>query len=191
MCWNKYVTRSLECTGKYLLKPEALHTKNVVPYIKFKHSDHPPTFATLLLFWWSEFRDDIKTSNPFDVIISWQILCKIENRRTGPRLLIRFSIFFFFYLTCTDPCKASKPCQNGATCVNNNGDYTCLCKPGYQGRNCEQGKSAEFCLRVPHRVTLTLRSVLTQDFGWYVRLWNIEKEILTCLTNRHYFNVKK
>jgi len=37
-----------------------------------------------------------------------------------------------------DPCKASKPCQNGATCVNNNGDYNCLCKPGFQGRNCEQ-----------------------------------------------------
>ncbi|CAH3141405.1 unnamed protein product [Porites lobata] len=37
-----------------------------------------------------------------------------------------------------DPCKASRPCQNGATCVNNNGDYICRCKPGYQGRNCEQ-----------------------------------------------------
>ncbi|XP_078377492.1 uncharacterized protein LOC144660677 isoform X5 [Oculina patagonica] len=37
-----------------------------------------------------------------------------------------------------DPCKASRPCQNGATCVNKNGDYTCLCKPGYQGKDCEQ-----------------------------------------------------
>ncbi|CAH3026089.1 unnamed protein product, partial [Porites evermanni] len=37
-----------------------------------------------------------------------------------------------------DPCEASKPCQNGATCVNNNNDYICNCKPGYQGRNCEQ-----------------------------------------------------
>ncbi|XP_027057315.1 oncoprotein-induced transcript 3 protein-like, partial [Pocillopora damicornis] len=37
-----------------------------------------------------------------------------------------------------DPCKASRPCQNGATCVNQNGGYTCLCKPGYQGKNCEQ-----------------------------------------------------
>ncbi|XP_073237998.1 uncharacterized protein [Porites lutea] len=37
-----------------------------------------------------------------------------------------------------DPCKASKPCQNGGTCVNNNGDYICRCKPGYQGKNCEQ-----------------------------------------------------
>ncbi|XP_022808401.1 uncharacterized protein LOC111345391 [Stylophora pistillata] len=37
-----------------------------------------------------------------------------------------------------DPCKAGKPCQNGASCVNQNGSYTCLCRPGYQGKNCEQ-----------------------------------------------------
>ncbi|XP_068740086.1 neurogenic locus Notch protein-like isoform X3 [Montipora capricornis] len=37
-----------------------------------------------------------------------------------------------------DPCKTLKPCQNGATCVNNNGNYSCLCKPGYNGKNCEQ-----------------------------------------------------
>lgn len=88
------------------------------------------------------------------------MLCKIENRRTSPRLLSRFFIFFFLNLTCKDPCKSTKPCQNGATCVNNNGDYTCLCKPGYQGRNCEQGKSAEFCLRVPHGMAPTVRSVV-------------------------------
>jgi len=47
----------------------------------------------------------------------------------------------FVTLSQIDPCKASKPCQNGATCVNNNGDYNCLCKPGFQGRNCEQGNN--------------------------------------------------
>lgn len=49
---------------------------------------------------------------------------------------------FPFFSSHPDPCKASKPCQNGATCVNNNGGYTCLCKPGYQGINCEQGGSS-------------------------------------------------
>lgn len=52
-------------------------------------------------------------------------------------------IFLSVQLTHLDPCKASKPCLNGATCVNNNGDYTCLCKPGYQGKNCEQGEISE------------------------------------------------
>ena len=46
----------------------------------------------------------------------------------------------FLRLSLKDPCKASKPCQNGATCVNKNDGYTCLCKTGYQGKNCEQGK---------------------------------------------------
>ncbi|RMX57261.1 hypothetical protein pdam_00010561 [Pocillopora damicornis] len=42
-----------------------------------------------------------------------------------------------------DPCRTSRPCKNGATCVNQNGGYKCLCKPGYQGINCEQGKRHE------------------------------------------------
>ena len=50
------------------------------------------------------------------------------------------NLFFFvsFYRNI-DPCKANKPCKNGATCVNSSGDYRCICKTGYQGRNCEQG----------------------------------------------------
>ena len=47
----------------------------------------------------------------------------------------------FLFHSNIDPCKASKPCKNNATCANNNGDYRCTCKPGYQGKNCEQGDS--------------------------------------------------
>lgn len=45
---------------------------------------------------------------------------------------------------CQDACKVNRPCQNGATCVAKNDGYTCLCKPGYQGVNCEQGESKFF-----------------------------------------------
>lgn len=49
-------------------------------------------------------------------------------------------MFFFVY---QDICKINKPCRNGATCVLKNNGYTCLCKPGYQGVNCEQGRNAK------------------------------------------------
>ena len=30
------------------------------------------------------------------------------------------------------------PCQNGGTCTNTNGNYTCTCTEFSRGRNCEQ-----------------------------------------------------
>ena len=45
------------------------------------------------------------------------------------------------------PC-LSDPCQNGATCHTTNGDkYTCHCKAGYTGQNCES-KNTEFILLI-------------------------------------------
>ena len=37
-------------------------------------------------------------------------------------------------------CTTTRPCRNGATCVNKNGGYDCLCVPGFKGKNCEIGK---------------------------------------------------
>lgn len=38
---------------------------------------------------------------------------------------------------------ASDPCENGATCVegNNDDDYSCLCLPGFKGKDCEIGET--------------------------------------------------
>ena len=51
----------------------------------------------------------------------------------------RFTMTF----TVPDICKVSKPCKNGATCIPTQDGYTCRCKPGYQGKNCDQGKNLE------------------------------------------------
>ncbi len=38
------------------------------------------------------------------------------------------------------PCILTSPCQNGATCTNNNlGGYACTCVNGYTGTNCQYG----------------------------------------------------
>lgn len=33
----------------------------------------------------------------------------------------------------------SRPCKNGATCINVESRYRCECNPGYSGFNCETG----------------------------------------------------
>ena len=31
-------------------------------------------------------------------------------------------------------------CENGGTCVDNDGSYTCTCLAGYEGPNCQDSK---------------------------------------------------
>ena len=38
-----------------------------------------------------------------------------------------------------DDCESS-PCQNGGTCIDGIDSYTCTCKPGYNGHDCETSK---------------------------------------------------
>ena len=39
-----------------------------------------------------------------------------------------------------DECLTTRPCQNGATCVNLRGGYRCTCKAGFTGPNCQSGE---------------------------------------------------
>lgn len=38
-------------------------------------------------------------------------------------------------------CVVTKPCKNGATCVDLKDGYRCLCIPGFTGKDCEQGNA--------------------------------------------------
>lgn len=31
------------------------------------------------------------------------------------------------------------PCENGGTCMNNDGSFTCICKEGWDGPTCQNG----------------------------------------------------
>ena len=39
-----------------------------------------------------------------------------------------------------DLCAKQNPCQNGAECENKGNEYSCKCKDGFQGKNCENGE---------------------------------------------------
>ena len=44
------------------------------------------------------------------------------------------------YLRSTDANECEKkPCQNGGTCTNKFGGYSCSCAAAWTGKNCDQG----------------------------------------------------
>ena len=55
--------------------------------------------------------------------------------------LQRYTVLIISFLTKYKkalPCILTAPCQNGATCNNDNiGGYSCTCASGYTGANCE------------------------------------------------------
>ena len=42
------------------------------------------------------------------------------------------------FLSDANEC-ATKPCKQGATCMNSIGGYNCICPKGFQGKVCEKG----------------------------------------------------
>ena len=58
---------------------------------------------------------------------------------------ILFNLYCLSALTCLffldeDECMIFSPCKNGAQCINEVGNYRCICTKGWTGQNCTQGK---------------------------------------------------
>ena len=52
-------------------------------------------------------------------------------------------------LTLTDPDEClSSPCQNRGMCIDHLNEYTCECKPGFNGSHCETSKCFVACVRM-------------------------------------------
>ncbi|WP_437785513.1 calcium-binding EGF-like domain-containing protein [Sorangium sp. So ce1097] len=85
----------------------------------------------------------------------------------------------------SDHC-APSPCQNGSTCVNDAGGYTCTCLPGYTGTNCEMEIDSDHCAPSPCQNG----STCVNDAGGYTCTClpgytgtNCETEIDECASN--------
>lgn len=40
------------------------------------------------------------------------------------------------------------PCQNGGMCINNDGSFTCVCKDGWEGAECQNGMAFPYITQV-------------------------------------------
>ena len=49
-----------------------------------------------------------------------------------------FTLLYITLLLEINNCEES-PCQNGGTCENGEGSYTCNCEEGFKGDTCEEG----------------------------------------------------
>ena len=68
-------------------------------------------------------------------------------------LVRRFSCYntLFFPLSDIDECE-SDPCQNGATCIDQENGFECQCADGYEGDLCEIGTMIESIVVEPSKL---------------------------------------
>ena len=75
--------------------------------------------------------------------------CSFDALHSHTLIYIYFCVFFYLHVFFADIDECmSEPCQNGASCVDDINSYNCTCVDGFEGSNCENGKTKEFFLNV-------------------------------------------
>ena len=81
------------------------------------------------------------------ILSCWDALC----------IMVLECSYFCSNTTDINEC-ASAPCQNDGTCTDNINGYTCTCRDGYEGSNCETGLWMEITIHVCLILNLTLKA---------------------------------
>lgn len=101
--------------------------------------------------------------------------------KNGNTFIVDLTVFIF-YIDINE-CKENHPCQNNGTCINNNGSYICQCTEGWQGHDCQIGKSINhYCRKmlalnnlaskIPYLATnASLFGFIRRRGMWNVSLW--------------------
>lgn len=69
---------------------------------------------------------------------------------------------YALFLPDIDECQTS-PCKNAGNCVNQPGEYSCSCKSGYTGQNCEQGINREIHIHIQTKTFKDVWRDMTQN----------------------------
>lgn len=101
----------------------------------------------------------------------------------------RFNVYISYtlyslYISDIDEC-TSMPCQNGGICTNGVDGYMCACAAGYEGDNCELGKSmGRLVLKMFTRPWLTFFLLIKEYF--MVDAWSLSRSLYIIFTHRYY-----
>ena len=70
----------------------------------------------------------------------------------------------FLWSLAVNECAVTKPCKNGATCVDLKRGYQCLCAPGFTGKDCEQGILMQICNKKWNELKLMNEGIHDKDW---------------------------